>query len=383
VGTLAGGIAHDLSNLLAPIVLAVDLLKMSEHDKGRLELLGMMEKSAQRAKLMVGRVLTFARGVDGKRAPVPTVRLLEELQEICRETFPKNLRLSSDIASDLWPVRGDSTQLHQVLLNLCVNARDAMPKGGDLRITARNLTLDDQYSSQSSEGIRPGDYVSIEVKDSGCGISPENLDKIFEPFFTTKDVGRGTGLGLSTSLAIIKSHAGHLRVCSDPGHGTSFVILLPAETAPEEPSEPVAAKLPGGDNELVLLVEDEPEVAEMVKQSLEAHGYRVELAGDGAEAVARFALLRSDVSLVLTDLAMPVMDGMALLGALRAIDPEVRVVAASGLGERANERHLSCQGVPLLIKPYTTSEMLTALRQARRGATRDENESSVPGEAEG
>ena len=365
IGTLTGGIAHDLSNLLAPIMLTVDLLKVSESDPGRLELLAILAKSAHRAKFMIRQVLTFARGVEGERTYVSIPCLLQELQEICRETFPKNLRLKVDVEAGLWPVRGDATQLHQVLLNLFVNARDAMPDGGELHLSTSNRTLDHQYASLC-EDLQAGDYVSIEVKDSGCGIPAEHLDRIFEPFFTTKAVGRGTGLGLSTTLAIIRSHGGHLRVQSEPGKGTCFRILLPAELNAEAEGFRDDTPSTHGNNELVLLVEDEPEVAKVTRLSLESYGYRVEWARDGAEGVARFALFGPEIAVVLTDLAMPVLDGVAMIRALRAIDPGVRVLATSGWAEGRGVRSLADQGVPLLLKPYTQSELFAALAHARR-----------------
>lgn len=364
VGKLAGGIAHDLGNLLAPILMSVELLRVKESDAERLELFRALEASANRAKALIRRMLMFARGFDGERVAVDMSRLVREIAAICRETFPKNLNVTADIPSCLWRVRGDPTQLHQVLLNLCVNARDAMPNGGKLELVAKNLTLDDQYS-QISGRVNAGDYVSLEVRDTGCGIAPENIEAIFEPFFTTKELSRGTGLGLSSSLAIVRGHGGLLWVQSEIGRGTTFRALLPADASlRHDPIEDLRTLPERGNGELVLVVDDEVAVAEVTSQALGAHGYRVVTARDGAEGVARFALEQSEISLVLTDLAMPVMDGWAFIGALRHLDPKVKIVAVSGLLEGQEEQRLTREGIPFLEKPCTTQEMLTTIQQA-------------------
>jgi PAS domain S-box-containing protein len=232
VGTLAGGIAHDLNNVLTPIMMAIELLKMEETNPKRLNVLTTIESSAKRGADMVRQVLSFARGVEGQKLEVHVVLLISEIEDIIRETFLKNIHIISNLPGDLWVVDGDSTQLQQVLLNLCVNARDAMPDGGTLTISASNQILDEGFVSLNLDS-KVGPYVVIQVEDSGIGMSQEVMNRIFDPFFTTKDLGKGTGLGLSTTQAIIKSHGGFIRVYSEVGHGSKFWVYLPAraETA--------------------------------------------------------------------------------------------------------------------------------------------------------
>jgi CheY-like chemotaxis protein len=271
----------------------------------------------------------------------------------------------SVVAPGLWTVMGDPTQLHQVLLNLCVNARDAMPRGGTLTISAANATLD-AASARLNLEAKPGPYVFLQVEDSGTGIPQEVIEKIFDPFFTTKDVGKGTGLGLSTSLAIVKSHGGFLRVDSEPGRGTKFQVYLPAQqvASPAAAAAP-EAELPRGHGELILVVDDEASVRQIIQQSLEAFGYRVLLAGDGAEAVSLFTRHQAEIAAVLTDMMMPVMDGPAMIEAVRKLDPGMRIIAASGLSSGDHMGRAMSLGVKhFLPKPYEAATVLTLLRKA-------------------
>ena len=243
IGTLAGGIAHDLNNVLGPIILSVDLLKMRFLDAASQELLALIDSSAHHGADLVRQVLSFARGVEGQRLEVLIQNVIRDIENLARETFPKHLQIRTVIPAGLWTVIGDRTQLHQVLLNLCVNARDAMPSGGTLTIAAENRTLDAHCTSLSAEA-KPGPYVLLQVHDTGTGIPPDVIEKIFDPFFTTKDFRQGTGLGLSTTLGIVKSHGGFLQVTSEPGQGTRFSIYLPA---PPAPAAVVQAEMPRGE----------------------------------------------------------------------------------------------------------------------------------------
>ena len=229
IGTLAGGIAHDLNNVLGPIMMAISVLKMRFPDAASQQLITIIGTSAERGADMVRQVLSFARGVEGRRMEVQVKHLLADMEKIARDTFPSDIQIRSIIPHDLWTIQGDPTQIHQVLLNLCVNARDAMPRGGALTISAENRALDEHYAALEADAA-PGPYVYIQVEDTGTGIPPEVIEKIFDPFFTTKEVGKGTGLGLSTSAAIVKSHGGFMRVYSEPGKGTRFKLYLPAQT---------------------------------------------------------------------------------------------------------------------------------------------------------
>lgn len=362
IGTLAGGIAHDLNNVLAPILLAADLLRADLTPTQREEIIDTIETSAKRGADMVRQVLSFARGVEGRQVTVEIPTLFRDLLKIVQDTLPKGIRVTTSVPEDLWQVTGDPTQLHQVLLNLCVNARDAMPEGGELWLTAANRHLDEAFAAVES-GARPGPHVMIEVEDTGCGIPPGIIDQIFDPFFTTKEVGKGTGLGLSTTLGIVKSHGGFIRAYSEPGHGTQFSLYLPANLGRVSRAEPVVADLPRGRAELILVVDDEASVRQITRQTLETYGYQVALARDGAEAVCYFAEHRERVHLVLTDMMMPVMDGATAIQALKTMKPEVRVVATSGLSANGRVTQSAEAGAhTFLPKPFTAEMLLRTIR---------------------
>ena len=365
IGTLASGIAHDLNNVLAPILLSIGLLQDDEEDAWRLETLATIEASAKRGASMVNRVLSFARGMEGRRAAVPVAGLIGDVATIVRDTFPKNIVLEQRLAADLWALHADATQIHQVLLNLCLNARDAMPDGGQITISARNVVVDESYAARNIDA-RVGPHVTIEVADSGTGISKTNIDRIFDPFFTTKAIGKGTGLGLATSLAIVKGHDGFIRVYSEPGSDTRFQLFLPAQATHEAVAPTVEGLvLPRGRGETVLVVDDEALIRQIARRTLEAFGYGVLLASDGAEAVAIYERHRAEIDVVLTDMMMPVMNGAATIEALVRLNPDVRIVCASGLAVDA--RLTDAAGGPVkhfLAKPYTTETLLTAIKTA-------------------
>ena len=367
LGTLAGGIAHDLNNVLTPILMSVELLKADERDGERLDILGSIESSAKKGAAMVRQVSSFGRGVEGRRVSVPLPRLLAEIEQIANHTFLKSIWVKTVIAPGLVPLAGDPTQLHQVILNLCVNARDAMPAGGELTLTAETTTLDAQYAGNEPEA-KPGRYVLVTVRDTGTGMSPAVLDRLFEPFFTTKPHGKGAGLGLSTSQAIVKSHGGFLRVQSTPGAGTTVAVYLPAPPGVEEGAAPEqAAALPRGHGELVLVVDDEPPIREVTRRTLEAFGYRVLLAADGAEASALYAAQRQSICAALVDMVMPVMDGPATVQVLRKLNPRARIICVSGLAEHTEAPAATGTGPTLfLFKPFTTEALLRTLEQTLR-----------------
>ena len=368
IGMLAGGIAHDLNNVLAPIVMAIQLLRMRHPETGDQKLLNTIEASAQRGADLVRQVLTFARGLEGQHLLVQPKTLVREVEKLIKETFDKSIEVTSRVDADLWPVPGDPTQLHQVLMNLCVNARDAMPHGGQLTLTARNARIDEQYAAMTP-GLRPGLYVVFEVQDTGTGLTPEAQRRAFEPFFTTKAPGKGTGLGLSTALTIVKNHDGVLNFSSTAGQGTTFKIHLPAstETAIARGAMPVRPP-PRGSGETILVVDDEASILTISRQALEAFGYQVLTASNGAEALALFAQQRARIAAVLTDMAMPVLDGAALIYALRRIDPGVKVIAASGLKASVHSMEPFGLGAThFLAKPFTAETMLEAIHDAITG----------------
>ncbi|HXG55771.1 MAG TPA: PAS domain S-box protein [Vicinamibacterales bacterium] len=365
IGTLAGGIAHDLNNVLAPILLSIGLLEQDEHNPERLETLATIEASAKRGAAMVARVLSFARGVDGQREQVQVPLLVRDVATLVRDTFPKNITFTDHVSPDVWPLLADDTQLHQVLVNLCVNARDAMPSGGHITLTAKNIVIDEAFAAVNIDA-RSGPHVTIAVEDTGTGIPMEIIGKIFDPFFTTKEIGKGTGLGLATSLAIVTGHKGFMRVFSGRGTPTRFELYLPALTTLARRVAPVAAAvLPAGHGETILVVDDEPAIRRIAQRTLEAFGYRVLLAADGADAVALYERHRAEIDVVLTDMMMPRMDGTATIQELVRLDPQVRIVSASGLVADATAAGAAgARVLYFLHKPYTAETLLTAVRAA-------------------
>ena len=364
IGTLAGGIAHDLNNILAPILMSIELLKETSSDPQSKKILETIEVSAKRGADIVRQVLSFVRGMEGEKIEVQPKHLLKDLESIIKNTFPKDIRLQFSTPNDTWTILGDPTQVHQVLLNLCVNARDAMPNGGTLTVGLENCVLDEQYAAMNLQA-KPGRYVAISVTDSGTGMPRNILDKIFDPFFTTKGLTKGTGLGLSTVMAIVKSHEGIINVYSEPGKGTTFRVYLPAmglsSEALEKQIEPVGP--PRGNGETILVVDDEVSILIITSQTLQAFGYRVLTATNGAQAVAVYAEHKNEIAIVLTDMMMPIMDGTTTIHALRGINPTVRIVAASGLASDVG--HVRSSGLSVkhfLMKPYTAATLLNTMR---------------------
>ncbi len=362
IGTLAGGMVHDLNNALAPILMGAQLLQRKTRDAEARNLLRLMETNTQRGADMVRQVLLFARGhgAEFERLELPSI--VKELEKMVRTTFPKNIRLKTFVPSDLWPVRGNPTQLHQVLLNLCVNARDAMPDGGTLSFVADNSTLTAIEAGQIEEA-GPGDFVSISVSDTGTGMSAEVRARIFEPFFTTKGEGRGTGIGLATVLRIVKAHGGFLRVESTPGEGTNFEVLLPrlAEVAPVSVA-PARTESVRGRGELILMADDEQAMCELMRTELTSFGYRVLTAANGAEALAIFKEHGADVHLLITDNAMPVMDGRTVINEVRKLKPGLPVIFTSGEGDAGPMANVTGLG-----KPFALEELLAAIRRSLGG----------------
>jgi PAS domain S-box-containing protein len=368
LGTLASGIAHDMNNVLTPILAASQLLplRLTNLDDRSQSLVHMLEESAKRGTALVQQILSFARGSDGTRTPLQIRHILAEVVRVARQTFPKSIDISLNlVTTELWSIIADGTQLHQVLMNLMVNARDAMPDGGTLTIAAENLIVDENYA-QINIDARVGPYVVVTVADTGSGIPPEVLERIFEPFFTTKDPGQGTGLGLSTTLGIVKSHGGFIHAYSDVELGTSFKIYLPAEASAETASAIDILDLPIGNGELILVVDDEVSVREIVKASLEAYNYRVMTAQDGIQAIYLYAQHKSEIQVILLDLMMPSLDSPSTILALRQIEPDVLIVVMSGLSANESIKNISqVQVQGFLAKPFTSQELLQTLQRLR------------------
>lgn len=363
IGTLAGGMAHDLNNMLTPITLSLQILREEFPDADNRKLVDIIEKNTMRGADLIKQVLSFARGIEGERRPVQVAQLISEIEKVADATFPKSIKVRSSISGGLWEVNGDATQLQQVLMNMCVNSRDAMPEGGILGISAENLFIDENYARTNIEA-KVGPHIAITVSDTGIGIPPELLDKVFEPFFTTKAQGKGTGLGLSTSLGIVKSHSGFIEVNSEVGKGTSFKVYLPsAATTGMQKIEAQELTPQAGDGEVILVVDDEAPIREVTGAILETNGYKVMKARDGAEAITLYQKNGTKIKVVLVDMAMPVMDGQACIQALRKINPEIKIIAVSGLMEKDSFSKVAKQVNTFLNKPYKAEELLKTIQE--------------------
>lgn len=365
VGALASGIAHDLNNILAPILMTAPLLSDTITDGESRNLLKTIDTCARRGADVIKQLLTFARGTPNARVPLPVRHFLRDMEKIIRETFPRNITPVVDVSENLWTLLGDPTQLHQVLLNLCVNARDAMPEGGTLTLEAHNAPVDATFAAMTP-GAQSGAYVRIRVADTGTGIAPEHLAQIFDPFFTTKEEGKGTGLGLATVQGIVKGHEGFLRVDSELGRGTVFELFFPASPQLDSATAaPPEAPPPRGHDELVLVVDDETELRDSLGRALEALGYCVLKAANGAEGLATFSVHQTDIRAVLTDMMMPVMNGPALILALRAIQPRLIILGMTGLPDRKEIKGLEqLQVSAMLEKPFACDQLAQALHTA-------------------
>ncbi|MEO8381441.1 MAG: PAS domain S-box protein [Acidobacteriota bacterium] len=369
LGTVAGGIAHDLNNLLMPILMGVTLLKRLSRDERALKAIGFIESSARRGTELVKQVSMFARGVEGSREPVDLAKVVAEIEEIVASTFPKNIAFVATVPDTLSKVLGDATQLNQILLNLAVNARDAMPAGGEIAITAAETDIDRHYALMRG-GATEGRYVVLHITDTGTGMSSEVMERIFEPFFTTKELGKGTGLGLSTAQGIVTSHGGFIEVSSKPGSGSTFRIYLPCHRGVTAATIMAAdtTHLPRGNGETILVVDDEASIRGITKETLEAFGYAIVTADDGAHAIAIYARDHTKIAAVLTDMMMPIMDGATLIAALQHINPAVPIIAMSGHVEPSQIARITRGGaIHFLSKPYGAEVILRTLFEVLHG----------------
>ena len=363
IGTLAGGIAHDLNNVFAPIMMAGELLSDKAPDKESVQLLDVISASAKRGAGLVRQILLFARGMEGPRVAVKLSTLFKDIRTFLDSTLPKSIRIDIQRNPDLPAISGDPTQLHQVLLNLSVNAADAMPAGGRLAISAALASVPASAPRPHPDAV-PGDFIRIDVSDTGCGIPDILRGQIFDPFFTTKGVGRGSGLGLSTARSIVKSHRGFITFVSAENAGTTFSVFLP--TAESGLSQAVRGSrsrspipIPRGKGEHVLVVDDEESVRLIMRSSLEAFGFRVTTDSDGAEAVALLRNPATQFDLAVVDMQMPGMGGGKTIVALRHLRPDLPIVGASGMATSENREHAAANGVRhFLDKPFSVETLI-------------------------
>jgi two-component system cell cycle sensor histidine kinase/response regulator CckA len=361
IGTLAGGIAHDLNNILSPILMGVDMMRLNEPDAATERWLSIIGENAQRGADLVKQVLTFARGMEGEKIPVQVKHVVKDIISVLRETLPKTITLKQEIETDLWTIAADPTQIHQVIMNVCINARDAMPDGGELSITAQNYQIDENYSRLNLDA-RPGPYLLVTIADTGVGMDTETAARIFDPFFTTKAIGHGTGLGLATSMAIVKGHGGFINVYSEPAKGTKFSIYLPADVTSSAVRKDATADYTAGAGELILVIDDEPNILTITAAALERFGYKVTTAASGVDAVGIVSKSKDPVAAVITDMAMPNMDGPATIRAIKAVDADMKIVAMSGLMSTEQAAELEALGVrSLLSKPFTAETLLATI----------------------
>jgi len=365
LGTLASGIAHDFNNILGIIIGHATLVQRLQLEPDKIaDSIKSITTAAQRGAGLVRQLLTFARKSDVILQRIPLNDLIKEVVSLTRETFPKTVTVSMKLEDKLPTILADSTQIQQVFLNLCVNARDAMPNGGTLSLSTR-LNTGEEVHRRFSEA-RASQYVLIEFSDTGTGMDEATRNRIFEPFFTTKAPGKGTGLGLAVAFGIIHIHKGFIDVSSEPGHGTTFSIYFPVnleELEPFEIKKEMLADTEGG-TETILLVEDEEMLRSLAKMVLKGKGYNVVTASDGEEAVRMFMLRQNDIVLVLCDMGLPKLNGYDVLKQVKRIKPSVKFIIASGYIEPAERSEILKSGARDFIqKPYVPNEMLRKIRE--------------------
>ncbi|WP_193199238.1 PAS domain-containing hybrid sensor histidine kinase/response regulator [Nostoc sp. MG11] len=363
ISTLASGIAHNLNNILTPILSSSEMLalRLPNLDAQNQQLLDILEQNSKRAADLVKQILMFAHVSEVKGVTLQIEYLLLEIEQIVNSTFPKSIKISKNLPKqNLWTIKADPNQMHQVLMNLCVNARDAMPKGGTLYISAENLFVDENFAKLNLDA-QVGSYIAITISDTGFGIPPLILEQIFEPFFTTKEVGKGTGLGLSTVLSTVKNHGGFINVESEVGKGSKFQVYLPA-VKEKTRQQTEKLKLLNGNGELILVVDDEAAILEISKTLLEDYNYKILTASNGIEAIALYAQHKNQVSLVLMDIMMPAMDGLTAICILQQMNPQVKIIGVSGVGLNSQLVEVTSAGINVLVKkPYTLHELLHAI----------------------
>jgi PAS domain S-box-containing protein len=369
VGQLTGGIAHDFNNMLAIVLSALGLLERRlQHGNADVEKYVLAAREgANRAVALTQRLLAFSRRQALSPQPLSANRMVSDMSEILRRTIGETIRLETVLAAGLWKVHADANQLENAVINLAVNARDAMPDGGRLTIETANSHIDDTYANE--HGVAPGQYVMVAVTDTGAGMTPGVLEKAFEPFFTTKGVGKGTGLGLSQVFGFVKQSGGHIKIYSEPNHGTTVKIYLPRLYEDSEiPKAVIESELKlGRQDEVILLVEDDAQVLDLSGQMLRDLGYGVLEARDGAEAL-RMLEQHPEVCLLFTDVVMPDMNGCELAEIAARRRPDLKTLFTTGYTQNAIVHNgVLKAGVHLLPKPATVEQLATKVRAVLDG----------------
>lgn len=363
IGMLAAGIAHDFNNVLAPILLAAPLLRDRTTNPDELSILNNIERSAERGAGLVRQILGFAQGIRGAPQDFQLKHLVRDLLSVLEPTLPTNIRIESNLGRDLWTVCANPTHVHQVLMNLCVNARDAMPAGGVLHVQVENEVIDELHAAAIKHG-RPGAFIRIQIEDTGTGIPPEVIERMWEPFFTTKAVGHGTGLGLSTVRGIVEEHHGFIHVDTEVGRGTRFDVYLPATRGASAVAEPARhTAVPRGHGELILVVDDDPNVRDVTAATLVHNGYKVLVAQDGTDGLAQFVSKILEVRLIVTDIKMPNLDGIALAKIVRGLSPTTRILTITGVADENDRAEAARLSGAVLTKPFSSSQLLIAIDQ--------------------
>lgn len=368
LAALAGGIAHDLNNILAPIGLSAEMLARSETDPQKAHLLSTIKRSMLRSRGIISQLHAFSHGIEEQRFPFSLNHIIREVRDLIQETFPRNLRLKTNLERELWTIHGNPTQIQQVLMNLAVNANEAMPEGGEIAFSTENAELSN--ADAEALGLKDaGSFVRLSVADTGPGIPPELHQKIFEPFVSTKSTTAKLGLGLPSALGIAVSHGGCINLESETGQGSRFTILLPATGTSEpeaETEEPHAGESGSGH---VLVVDDEETITDLVEQALGNAGFQVDTANSGSEAIEKFSRAEVPYDLVLTDLVMPEIDGLVLIRTLRRLQPGLRCIIMSGYRTTEVDSRLEAvQDIGQIVKPFTMKTLLGAVGEQMEAA---------------
>lgn len=362
LGTLSGGLAHDLNNILSPVILSIESLQNSVKNEKEKRMLHIADQSARRGIDLVNQMLSFSRGVLKEHIILQPGYVIKEVIQIMCASFPKSIHINSNIQKNLCDISGNVTQIHQAMLNICINSRDAMPDGGELSVNAENCVIG-FGNEQKHKGIKHGSYVLITITDTGCGIHDEIKDKLFNPFFSTKEEGKGTGLGLATVKHILTNHNGYVNFESTHGYGSTFRLYFPALKRKQEKSDERGRIFPSGNGQHILIIDDEATVSEMLYEILKSYNYEVLIARDGAEGLATYMKHKDKIDLVLTDSNMPLLEGDKLIESLTQVNPKVKIFLTSGsYPTNRNVDDLRPPIVGYLQKPYTTNVLLTQIK---------------------